>query len=166
MKDLDMVIERGTMHLVNLSTRVTQDAINKLEAFQTILQTERLMPRVSKQEALEKAILLAYECKLQELKKADQEKNAEILQKEIIENDIPEVEIPLQEESVQKESEITKSMQNNFISPSGMKIEDARKFNAHSVHAKSHHLEIVKNAPINNKSIELIQKKVGVVNGG
>lgn len=61
MKDYEDMIEKGTFYRVNLSTRITQNACNKLAEIQGWLQTERPLSTVSKQEAIEKAILHYHE---------------------------------------------------------------------------------------------------------
>jgi hypothetical protein len=57
MQDYEDAIEKGSFYRVNLSTRITQDACKKLAEIQGWLQTERQLCKVSKQEAIEKAIL-------------------------------------------------------------------------------------------------------------
>lgn len=64
-------IEIGTLQLVNISSRITQQARNMLEENIAFLQTERTYPKVSLQEALEWSIRVANACKKQQIQIED-----------------------------------------------------------------------------------------------
>jgi hypothetical protein len=79
-RDLEEILPIGELQLVSISTRISKEAFRKLTEIQGWIQTERKMSKVSKQEAYEWAIQIAYTCKMYELEKGDKEEKKEVLQ--------------------------------------------------------------------------------------
>ncbi len=91
-------IELGTTHLVNLSSRISQNACNKLEEIKGWLTTEKDYGKASKQEALEKAIHFYHAYILQALEKQDREMHENSMQ-------VVNIQTKQDEKSIQIESE-------------------------------------------------------------
>lgn len=152
----EIAIEIGSTHLVNLSSRVTQNAYNRLEEIQALLQIERPLSRVSKQECLEHAINFYHACKMQELLKMDEEAPAESMQiASIVQESIPD-EIPLHAKSMQTESK------KHFITPSGLTIEQAAEISNKNLHAKSMHIASKQKEPEIPQVRSKIKERLGI----
>lgn len=156
LQDLENVIEIGTTHLVNLSSRITQNAYTKLTEIQGCLQLERIMPKVSKQEALEKAIIFYHAYKLQELKMMDESENANCMQIESKSQEAFSEESIVQAESMQIESKQPKGT---------LSIEDALQIQ-NKLHATSKQIASKKNevaaTPVTEKKRAFLLEKLGV----
>lgn len=98
-------IELGTTHLVNLSSRISQNACNKLEEIKGWLTTEKDYGKASKQEALEKAILFYHAYILQALENRDRELHEDSKQVVNIQKKQDEKSIQVESEEEQKERE-------------------------------------------------------------